>query len=132
MLSFWPPLPLLHFRSARSQVRKHTFNIISTISITTVTITITTVTIITLTTIDLRDAADGPFDRGHLSLRSRHFGFAPRLIVSPSLFAALRIVAGGRWSRSAMASSVCVFDNAINSQSDGFGAMGSIEKSAFR
>jgi hypothetical protein len=43
--------------------------------------------------------------------------FASRLIDRPSRFAALRIVAGGRWKCSTRASIMCVFDNAINSRS---------------
>jgi hypothetical protein len=47
---------------------------------------------------------------------SHHFLFVRR-IERPSLVALLRIALGERWSLTAMASSVCVFDSTINSRS---------------
>jgi hypothetical protein len=46
-----------------------------------------------------------------------HLVLIVRLIGNPSLLAFARIDAGGRWKRSARASRIVVFDNAINSRS---------------
>jgi hypothetical protein len=54
---------------------------------------------------------------GKLRKFASHFPVPFRLIESPSLTAFARITSGDRWKCSTRASSVCVFDNAINSRS---------------